>query len=712
MGLHLIGALGIQDWVTAAIGLGLVIFVHELGHFLVAKACGVKCEKFYLGFDINGWRIFRFRWGETEYGIGILPLGGYVKMLGQDDNPTRAAEERERAKMQQSHTAAVKHPGDLPAEPTSDEHIAYDPRSYMAKSVPQRMAIISAGVIMNVIFAVIFAAIAYRNGVRYIPCVIGGTAPGKPAWTAGIQPGDKIIRFDNERESETLRYDHDLQMSVVLTGANNPLDLEVRRYGTEQTETFVLRPIELRQGDKSYPGIGVIASLSTKFASEPTIPDTSAAKATPEFKAGDTIKFIRRTSDRGKEGESNQFVKQPVGDYQRMQEILATFADHPLDIYVERTDGASPGTSATEVKINVLTNPMRVLGLVMGMGPIAAIQKNSPAEAAGFKVGDRIVSVNGQRNIDPLRLGEPLRSLVGQEVAIEVERTENGKETSTVSLKVKPRAPRNFMPPSENGPGSSDELGIAYSVSNTVQSVELGSPADGKLEPGDELTSVSFSAPTEDEKRTNKLLAMPEKPIEFGADHHNWLLLHHALQVAPIGQKVELSWSRGAEKKSAILETAASKDWLNPERGFRVETLSAFRHADSWGEALALGLRETKESVWQIATTVRKLATGQIPLTDLGGPGTIAAAAAVSASEGISRFLIFLTFLSANLAVLNFLPIPILDGGHMVFLLYEGIRGKPASERTMMALTYLGLIFILVLMVFVLGLDIHRLWPW
>ena len=71
--------------------------------------------------------------------------------------------------------------------------------------------------------------------------------------------------------------------------------------------------------------------------------------------------------------------------------------------------------------------------------------------------------------------------------------------------------------------------------------------------------------------------------------------------------------------------------------------------------------------------------------------------------------LIFLTFLSANLAVLNFLPIPVLDGGHMMFLLYEGIRGKPASERTMTMLTYLGLIFILVLMVFVLGLDITRL---
>ncbi len=81
-----------------AVGLGFVIFVHELGHFLVAKLCGVKCEKFYLGFDIAGLKFCKFRWGETEYGIGILPLGGYVKMLGQEDNPARLQEEMERAK--------------------------------------------------------------------------------------------------------------------------------------------------------------------------------------------------------------------------------------------------------------------------------------------------------------------------------------------------------------------------------------------------------------------------------------------------------------------------------------------------------------------------------------------------------------------------------------------------------------------------------------
>ena len=97
------------------IGLGLVIFVHELGHFLVAKACGVKCEKFYLGFDAPiGFGPFRlprtlakFQWGETEYGVGIIPLGGYVKMLGQDDNPANAQREAERIRVRKSEAAEL-----------------------------------------------------------------------------------------------------------------------------------------------------------------------------------------------------------------------------------------------------------------------------------------------------------------------------------------------------------------------------------------------------------------------------------------------------------------------------------------------------------------------------------------------------------------------------------------------------------------------------
>ena len=95
-------------WIAAlevALGLGFVIFVHELGHFTVAKMCGVKVDKFFIGFDIGGLKLFSFRWGETLYGIGILPLGGYVKMLGQEDNPAQLRKEMERARQEASNGA-------------------------------------------------------------------------------------------------------------------------------------------------------------------------------------------------------------------------------------------------------------------------------------------------------------------------------------------------------------------------------------------------------------------------------------------------------------------------------------------------------------------------------------------------------------------------------------------------------------------------------
>ncbi len=94
-------ATNIVLWGRVALGIGLVIFVHELGHFVAAKTFGVKCEKFYVGFDVPirigpikfPRTLGKFRYGETEYGIGVIPLGGYVKMLGQDDDPRKAEEE-------------------------------------------------------------------------------------------------------------------------------------------------------------------------------------------------------------------------------------------------------------------------------------------------------------------------------------------------------------------------------------------------------------------------------------------------------------------------------------------------------------------------------------------------------------------------------------------------------------------------------------------
>ena len=93
----------------------------------------------------------------------------------------------------------------------------------------------------------------------------------------------------------------------------------------------------------------------------------------------------------------------------------------------------------------------------------------------------------------------------------------------------------------------------------------------------------------------------------------------------------------------------------------------------------------------------------QISFKELSGPISIAKYAGQAAQQGPASLLLFLTFLSANLAVLNLLPIPILDGGHLIFLAYEGIRGKPADERVQIGLSLLGLVFLIGLMLFVTG---------
>src|SRR6185295_6833729 len=152
-----------------AIGLGLVIFFHELGHFAVAKWCNVYVERFSIGF---GPVLFGWKWGETEYALSAIPFGGYVKMMGQDDSD--------------------------PSQMTNEE-LAADPRSYSAKPVWQRMAIISAGVTMNLITAILFFAIAFHYGVQVSPPIIGEVRPGMPAWSADIESGDRVERINGRR---------------------------------------------------------------------------------------------------------------------------------------------------------------------------------------------------------------------------------------------------------------------------------------------------------------------------------------------------------------------------------------------------------------------------------------------------------------------------------------------------------------------------------
>jgi regulator of sigma E protease len=174
--------------------LGILIFVHELGHFLVAKRAGVAVLKFSLGF---GPKLIGIQRGETEYRISAIPLGGYVKMLGEDTEEDVTPELME--------------------------------RSFGAQPVHKRIAIVLAGPFSNFLLAiVIFAGIYIAAGIPQITPKIGTVNAGSPAEMVGIKPGDKILSIDGRAITQW----EELSKSIEDAG-ERPLTLVVQR-GEEQ----------------------------------------------------------------------------------------------------------------------------------------------------------------------------------------------------------------------------------------------------------------------------------------------------------------------------------------------------------------------------------------------------------------------------------------------------------------------------------------------
>jgi regulator of sigma E protease len=689
-----------------AFGLGMVIFVHELGHFAVAKWCGVKVEKFFLGFDIYGLKLASFRWGETQYGIGILPLGGYVKMLGQDDNPGRAAAERERSQLRTEH-------GELTPVTSADtlgsegERYELDPRSYMAKSVPQRMAIISAGVIMNVIFAFVMATAAYLMGVKDLACGVSEAFPGEAAWKADMRPGDTIIQIDNSGD-RTLRF-RDLTNAVALADMQRGIDFLVKREGVAEPFTINVKPdLDVR---RLRPTIGVINPVVTNLAdAQPVVADTPAAKV-HAFKAGDHIVAI--------DGHE-------VAEYADYDALLARSPDKTLRFTVARPrDGATKTDSgeAERIEIEVPPRPMRTLGLVMKMGKITAVQADSPAANADIHADDFIVSIDGQPPGDPLRLPEELRRRATQSITLTVSRKGAAGQDELLEKRVTLREPLWSEEPKV--PGSSvgvPALGIAFKVLNIVHQTQKGSPAaDAELRDADQPASVPRLASNDEVVRASFQLppratdaAKPPldrdqeatiggqiEPVSFSAQEPNWPFFMGQLQWLPPGTKITLELKDG---RTTTLEATDESDWYLADRGLRLAPQMVTIKAHNLSEAVSLGGRETVEVVMSVYSFLRRIGSQISPLM-LAGPKTIIEAAGGAASRGVADLLIFLTMLSANLAVINFLPIPLLDGGHMVFLVLEGILRRPVSERVVVAFHYLGFVFLISLMIFVLGLD-------
>jgi regulator of sigma E protease len=656
------------NWLWVAIGLGFVIFFHELGHFAVAKWCGVFVERFSIGFGPILWS---FKIGDTEYALSAIPFGGYVKMLGQDD---------------------------IDPSQLSSEEIAQDPRSYSAKPVWQRMAIISAGVIMNIITGLLFFAIAFRGGVETKPARIGGVRVGNPAWKAGLRAGDRITKINGRDASEYV----DIMVGVALT--SDDVELEGITEAGQETFRKTLKP----DSSETRRLIGVIANKDTRLvpmlsADGPvTYPGTPAAE-TGAFRKGDRIVKVGDT---------------PVKSFPELQDQLIARRHETLDFVVERpAKPAKPGEDAPPaelVTISVGPNRFRRLGLSMEIEKIVAIQDGSPAAEAGLRPGDKIVEVDGQavgHVLNPVELGDYFQAHHGQPVKVVVTREgkEGTKEQPAVEITPLDRSGWVDQSNYATSPLSVPSIGVAFQITNQVLKVEPGSPAEGKIAPNERITAVELflpagAAPDGFGDKQNKL-----KKFEgsSGPEATIWAQAYWMLQLAAT-RHARLTVSSAGKSREVELVPMRDPNGTSffPDRGFILRDEGIVRKADSLGEALSMATHHSSSKMLEVYLTLRSLFRGDLSFKELHGPIGIASVAHEVVSQGLSPMLLFLGFLSINLAVLNFLPIPVLDGGHMVFLCWEAVTRKRPSEKVLIGATYCGMAFVLGLMVLVIYLDI------
>src|SRR5436853_4399475 len=421
----------------------------------------------------------------------------------------------------------------------------------MAQSVPKRMAIISAGVIMNVVFAFIMATAAYCLGVKETPCIIGGVIPGGPAWQANLQPGDVVKRMG---DIENPRF-RDLQTGVTLGNSDRGVEFEIYRPSTEKTFVARIQP----DTSLGVPMVGVEGPAEPTLDEEqPVVDGSPAARAKPQFEGGDTIVQVGDAPTKTQIDIERQLVR----TWGKVVEMTAERA-----VKETNPDRAKPPPERNTA--NVDAAPLRDFGLVMTMEPISAVQADSPAAEKGIQAGDRLLKIGGEPVGDPLKL--PLRMQTaaerGETVQLQLERTTGETKNSGASasesqkqildFQLKPRTVQFYDTPRIISAMSVPALGIAYKVTAKVAAVEPNSPAaEAKIEPGEEIVSARILPA---EKKTDRKQPDPE-PLDLTKFPFAWPSFAEALTFLDPQQKVELTINHEKSQRKVSLAMVEMKD--------------------------------------------------------------------------------------------------------------------------------------------------------
>lgn len=536
--------------------LGLLIFVHELGHYLVAVYYGVRVETFSLGF---GKKIFSHKRGDTTYCLSIIPLGGYVKMYGDDPS------------------------ADIPADQKQF--------SFLHKPVWPRMAIVLAGPLMNLFFAIlVFAAVALLGEEVQGP-QLGDILPNTAAYTLGFRSGDTIAAIDNQKIVQWKD-----AKELIENSADKELKFKVLREGTKEEISVNATP-HLMKNDFLFTTdrqVGKIEGLSLESLS------TMVGVLNPDSPAG---RAGLKTLDIVEEVDGS-----PVLYWRDLEKIFAqkkTSWVLSVHAYSEKSEKAA-NTPNRKIELSLPADAMTedvitALGFVRSDLYFLGVQPNTPAAKAGMLSGDRVTHIDG------------------------------------VALR-------------------------------TWQDV---------------LDRVKSYKP--EQQKLNFTLQREGKSLEFS--------------VTP--EQIELPTEQGAmEKRYAIGVRPAIM--LAPSASVISKTSNPF-------SAILTGIIQSIETSKMIAISVVRLIQGEVSAKNVGGIITIGRVASKSFEVGIVYFLKTMAMISINLFLLNLLPIPVLDGGHILFFSFEAIKGSPISFRSMELAQQVGLMLLLALMMFALYNDFSHL---
>lgn len=390
---------------------------------------------------------------------------------------------------------------------------------------------------------------------------------------------------------------------------------------------------------------------------------------------------------RGRDGTEYVIAALPLGGYVRM--LDSREGNVPPEQAHAAFDAKPPGTRiaialagpAANFLLAVVVYWLVFVTGVSGFAPLLGeVAQDSPAGRAGIEPGSEIVRVEGEPTPTWQAVNTVLIGRLGESGSIEITtRLPGGDATSVHELSIE-----RWLA-GEDAPDPLRALGLEPAFLPVIGEVVADSPAEAAgLRVGDRIVAVNG------------------EPVE------SWTQWVEAVQGAP-GEPLELRVDHAGRTRSVTLVPARREGADGGEQGF-AGTGAMYRVVRAGPlEAVPQALGETWQKTVLTLELIRKMLTGLVSTRNLSGPITIATVAGDSAASGLESFLGFLALLSVSLGVLNLLPIPVLDGGHVLFYVVELVRGKPVPERVQAWGLQIGLFIVAGLMLLAFYNDLTRL---